>query len=168
MNSTEIHWKAECTFFLSVSMDRQSWSPWAWGWRRKRVTSRQAVPGQYFAVRRSAANWTGQWNSNYSPEVTLLRLSRSSFSFAQKSMMGCIFTPLWCLCLSPSAHLSLNLFFPPFLLLSANTGAVCFLTVQCCMWFCLAHHLLFFKNPQQEGKNTFIYQINVLVHLSTY
>lgn len=44
------------------------------GRKKKAVTSRQAVPGQYFLARGLVANGIGRWNSNHSPEVTALRV----------------------------------------------------------------------------------------------
>lgn len=86
--------------------------------KKKAVTSRQAVPGQCFLARGSAANWTEQWNSSYSPEVTLLRVPRSSFFFPQKRMMGCIFTLLHSVSLLESfcTFGSIFVYFPFFLL----------------------------------------------------
>lgn len=85
--------------------------------KKNTVTSRRAVPGQYFLARGSAASWTGQWNSSYSPEVTFLRVSRSSFFVPTEKNGTMHFYPSSvCLLESFCTFVSVFVYFPFFLL----------------------------------------------------
>lgn len=85
-NSTEMHWKVECAFFLSMKLGKE-WlkncltKQQSWVERRKRCHKRTGSPRAMLWCREVNRSCTGQWHFN-NMFMILGRLYRNSFSFS--------------------------------------------------------------------------------------